>query len=89
MKTRGERLHADLVETYGGMINDIDARMQRGEEVPDCLVKTLLLSREEEQMDHLDMAILCSAFMIGGVETVRNLCSSPASLITITDTVLL
>lgn len=79
MRTRGEKLHSDLVETYGGMINDIDARMQRGEEVPDCLVKTLLMSREEEQMDHLDMAILCSAFMIGGVETVRSRCSSSSS----------
>ncbi|KAF5318738.1 hypothetical protein D9619_011047 [Psilocybe cf. subviscida] len=73
MRTRGEKLHSDLVETYGGMINDIDARMQRGEEVPDCLVKTLLMSREEEQMDHLDMAILCSAFMIGGVETTASI----------------
>ena len=70
LKTRAQQLHADLVKTYGGMINDIDARMKRGEQVPDCLVKTLLLAQEEEGLDHLDMAILCSAFMIGGVETV-------------------
>lgn len=70
MKTRGQKLHADLVETYGSMILDIEVRMKRGEEIPDCLVKTLLQSREEEELDHLDMAILCSAFMIGGVETV-------------------
>ena len=71
MKTRGKKLHEGLVETYGGMILDIDARMKRGEDVPDCLVKTLLNAQEVEQLDHLDMAILCSAFMIGGVETVR------------------
>ncbi|KDR76700.1 hypothetical protein GALMADRAFT_139595 [Galerina marginata CBS 339.88] len=73
MKTRGKKLHAGLVDTYGGMILDIDARMKRGEQVPDCLVKTLLQSREEEQLDHLDMSILCSAFMIGGVETTASI----------------
>ncbi len=42
--------------------------MKRGEQVPDCLVKTLLFGgRRKEGLDHLDMAILCSAFMIGGV----------------------
>lgn len=70
MKARGKKLHADLVETYGGMIFDIDERLKRQEPVPDCLVKTLLQSRDEEELDHLDMSILCSAFMIGGVETV-------------------
>ena len=70
LKTRAHKLHADLVKTYGGMITEIDERMKRGEQVPDCLVKTLLLAQEEEGLDHLDMAILCSAFMIGGVETV-------------------
>lgn len=70
LRTRAQNLHNDLVETYGGMIADIDARMRRGEDVPDCLAKTMLETREEEQLDDLDMAILASAFMIGGVETV-------------------
>jgi len=73
MTTRGKKLHAALLETYGGMINDIDARMQRGEEVPDCLVKTMLLTKDEEELSHLDMSILCSAFMIGGVETTASI----------------
>ncbi|KAK7464944.1 hypothetical protein VKT23_006152 [Stygiomarasmius scandens] len=73
MITRGKKLHQDLVETYGGMINDIETRMNRGEKVPDCLVTNLLKQREEEQLDHLDMAILCSAFMIGGVETTASI----------------
>ncbi|KAF8878782.1 cytochrome P450 [Infundibulicybe gibba] len=73
MSTRGKQLHADLVETYGGMINEIDTCMKRGDNVPDCLVKTMLLTREEEELDHLDMAILCSAFMIGGVETTASI----------------
>jgi hypothetical protein len=73
MTTRGKKLHEGLVETYGGMILDIEARMRRGDHVPDCLVKTMILTKEEEQLDHLDMSILCAAFMIGGVETVSVL----------------
>lgn len=70
MTTRGRKLHSDLVETYGGMITEIEARMKRGENVADCLVKTMLQTKEAEGLDHLDMSILCAAFMIGGVETV-------------------
>lgn len=69
MKTRAQKLHADLVDTYGGMILDIDARIKRGESVPDCLAKTLLQVREEEKLDRLDIILLSAAFMIGGVET--------------------
>ncbi|KAF8654896.1 hypothetical protein AX16_003325 [Volvariella volvacea WC 439] len=73
MINRAKRLHDDLVKTYGGMILDIEARMKRGEEVPDCLVKNMIETKEEEDMDHLDMSILCSAFMIGGVETTASI----------------
>ncbi|KAG6363664.1 hypothetical protein INS49_008765 [Diaporthe citri] len=66
-------LHKDLVDTYGGLINDIDRRMQRGEDVPASLAKTMLQVRETEQLDHLDMAITASAFMIGGVETTASI----------------
>ncbi|KAJ7642256.1 cytochrome P450 [Roridomyces roridus] len=69
MRARGEKLHEKLVETYGGMIKDIEHRMESGENVPDCLAKTMIESKGEEKMDDLDMAILASAFMIGGVET--------------------
>ncbi|KAJ7651338.1 cytochrome P450 [Roridomyces roridus] len=69
MRNRGEKLHEKLVETYGGMIKDIEHRMESGENVPDCLAKTMIESKGEEKMDDLDMAILASAFMIGGVET--------------------
>lgn len=72
LRTRAHRLHKDLVDTYGGLINDIDRRMQHGEDVPESLAKTMLQVRETEQLDHLDMAITASAFMIGGVETVGH-----------------
>lgn len=71
MITRAKKLQADLLETYGGMIDGIDERMKAGEDVPDCLAKSILLSKEELELDDLDVSILCSAFMIGGVETVR------------------
>lgn len=52
------------------MIKDIEARLRAGEDVPDCLAKTMIELRGDEELDHLDMSILASAFMIGGVETV-------------------
>ena len=70
MTSRAQTLHNDLVKTYGGMLFDIEARLKRGDDVPDCLAKRLILSKEEEKLDDLDMSILCAAFMIGGVETV-------------------
>ncbi|KAK7054530.1 hypothetical protein VNI00_003728 [Paramarasmius palmivorus] len=73
MIKRGKALHKDLVDTYGGMVKDIEARMKNGEKVPDCLVKTLIEAKDEENLDDLDMAILCSAFMIGGVETTASI----------------
>lgn len=72
LRTRGRKLHQELADTYGGLINDIDQRLSRGEHVPECLSKTMVESRDEEQLDQLDMAITASAFMIGGVETVRQ-----------------
>ncbi|KAF5380073.1 hypothetical protein D9615_006264 [Tricholomella constricta] len=73
MTTRGKKLHAGLIETYGGLLNDIEAKLNRDEAVPDCLAKTMILTKEEEQLDHVDMAILASAFMIGGVETTASI----------------
>lgn len=72
MVARGKKLHSDLVDAYGGMIKGIEGRMKSGEKVPDCLVKTMIETREEEELDDVDMAILSSAFMIGGVETVNH-----------------
>lgn len=73
MRSRAIKLHSDLKETYGGMIRDIQERMERGDQVPDSLAKTLLLMKEAEQLDDLDLSMMASGFMIGGVETVRLL----------------
>ncbi|KAI3396191.1 hypothetical protein diail_394 [Diaporthe ilicicola] len=73
MRTRGRNLHQSLVDIYGGLIDHIDGRIQSGEEVPESLAKTMLQIRDMEQLDHLDMAITASAFMIGGVETTASI----------------
>lgn len=70
MHRRGKKLHKGLVETYGGLIKSVEQKMKEGKEVPDCLAKTMAEVRQKENLDDLDMAILASAFMIGGVETV-------------------
>lgn len=73
MHSRGKRLHEDLIKNYGGMIKVIERRMNAGDHVPDCLAKTMIETRKTEKLDDLDMDILASAFMIGGVETVSLL----------------
>lgn len=72
MLSRGKRLHQGLVDTYGGIIEETKQKLQRGISVDACLAKSLIEMRVEESLDDLDMAIMASAFLIGGVETVRS-----------------
>jgi hypothetical protein len=58
------------VEVYGAMIMRVKARMDASEDVPDCLVKTLLLTREQEKLDWEDMCMLAVAFNLGGIHSV-------------------
>ena len=73
MQRRGQKLHQGLVETYGGLANGMKQRLEGGAKIEDCLVKDMLLDAKRENLDDLDIAILASAFMIGGVETVDSL----------------
>ncbi|THH19118.1 hypothetical protein EW146_g1988 [Bondarzewia mesenterica] len=73
MRSRGRKLHQELLRTYGGMIKDIEAQMRTGAPVPDCAAKAMIEMREKENLDELDMAILASAFMIAGVETIAGI----------------
>jgi hypothetical protein len=52
------------------MINRMKACMDAGEDVPDCLVKTLILTQEQEKLDWEDMCMLSAVFTIGGVHSV-------------------
>jgi cytochrome P450 len=73
LERKAKALHKDLVKTYGGLINQMDGRMKNGEDVPNCLAKTMLDVKDDENLDHIDMSIMASAFMIGGVETTASI----------------
>ncbi len=60
------------MEVYGALIMRVKARMDAGEDTPDCLVKTLLLNQEREKLDWEDMCMLVSAFIIGGIYSVTG-----------------
>ena len=72
MKYRAQILHQELVDTYGTMVKDIERKLHSGLKTKNCLAKTMLEVRDEQELDDLDMAILASAFLIGGVETVST-----------------
>jgi hypothetical protein len=58
------------MEVYSAMIMRVKARMDAGEDVPDCLIKTLLLTQEEEKLDWEDLCFMATAFNLGGVHSV-------------------
>ena len=76
-----KNLHENLVKNYGGIIKDIERRMKADEEVQDCLAKTMLQAREAEGLNDLDMAILASVFMIGGMVTTASIMQRFSALI--------
>ncbi|EKM84422.1 hypothetical protein AGABI1DRAFT_104303, partial [Agaricus bisporus var. burnettii JB137-S8] len=72
MIARGKKLQSDFLATYGRMVQELEARLKRGEYVTDCLAKTLLENQEKEGLEFMDIAIMCSGFMIAGVETTAS-----------------
>jgi hypothetical protein len=64
------------MDVYGAMIRRFQSRMDSGEEVPDCLVKTLIQSQEEEKLDWEDLCMLSAVFTLGGVHSVSALSSN-------------
>lgn len=72
MTSRGRKLHQDIVAFNVPRLADVEARLKRGEHVPDCLAKTLYETREEEKLDDADIIVMCGALIIGGVNTVRS-----------------
>jgi len=62
------------------MIMRVKARMDAGEDVPDCLVKTLLLTQEREKLDWEDLCMLSAVFTLGGVHSVclNRISNAPA-----------
>jgi len=67
MRSRGRRLHDAIVEVYGTMITQMKNRIDSGEDVPDCVVKTLIQTQEQENLDWEDMCMLSAVFTLNGV----------------------
>ena len=70
MRSRGRKLHNEIMKVYSTMTLQVKARMDRGEDVPDCLVKTLIETQEEEGLDWEDLCMLAAVFTLGGVHSV-------------------
>jgi hypothetical protein len=63
-------LHRAIVEVYETMYQDVKARMDAGEIVPECLVRTLIETTEIENLDWTDTCMLAAVFTLGGVHSV-------------------
>ncbi|KAK7693606.1 hypothetical protein QCA50_003175 [Cerrena zonata] len=70
---RGRKLHDEMVEVYGALLMKVKARMDAGEDVPDCLAKTLWLVRDQENLDWEDMCMLTAVFVLGGVHSTAGI----------------
>lgn len=70
MRSRGRVLHDAIIEVYGSMILRVKAQLDSGEDVPDCLAKTLILTGEENKLDWEDYCMMTAVFTLGGVHSV-------------------
>jgi hypothetical protein len=70
-------LHDRIVEIYGAVYTAIKERIEKGEGVPECLVRTLIETEEIEKLDWKDTCLLAAAFTMGGVHSV---CIPPRTL---------
>ncbi|KAI0037219.1 cytochrome P450 [Vararia minispora EC-137] len=68
-RSRGRAVYRGIMEVYGAMIERVRSRLDRGEDVPDCLVKTLILTQEKEKLDQEDLSMLSAVFTLGGVHS--------------------
>ena len=65
-------MHDGIIDVYGSMIRRFKTLMDSGEEVPDCLMKTLLESQKEEKLEWEDLCMLAAVFTLGGVHSVNG-----------------
>jgi len=68
-RNRAIALHNKIVGIYGDVYNSIKTKIDNGEGVPDCLVRSLIESSEIEKLDWLDTVLLAAAFTMGGVHS--------------------
>ncbi|KAJ6525470.1 cytochrome P450 [Mycena vulgaris] len=72
-RTRGLNLNSDMNRVYGDMIGEIQRRLDSKEDVPDCLVKMLLETKDEEGLSSEDIFMLAIAFAFGGVHSIAGI----------------
>ncbi|KAJ7090846.1 cytochrome P450 [Mycena belliarum] len=72
-RSRGRKLHDDIMEVYGAMYLEFKARMDADEAVPECLVKTLIETNEIEKLDWEDTCMLAAVFTLGGVHSTSGI----------------
>jgi hypothetical protein len=75
-RSRAHKLHDGIIDVYGSMIRQFKTLMDSGEEVPECLMKTLLESQEDENLEWEDLCMLASVFTLGGVHSGSGTLSS-------------
>ncbi|KIK54002.1 hypothetical protein GYMLUDRAFT_264859 [Collybiopsis luxurians FD-317 M1] len=73
MRSRGRKLHDNLIEVYGSMILRVKAKLDSGDFVPECLVKTLIQDQEKEKLDWEDLCMLSAVFTLGGVHSTSGI----------------
>ena len=69
-RSRARKLYDGLIDVYGSMIRRFKTLMDSGEEVPNCLMKMLLESQEDEKLGWEDLCMLAAVFTLGGVHSV-------------------
>ncbi|KAJ6589483.1 cytochrome P450 [Mycena capillaripes] len=71
--SRGVKLNAEMNRVYGEMMQAIQCRLDRAEDVPDCFVRMLLETRHEERLSSEDILMLAVAFAFGGVHSIAGI----------------
>ncbi|KAJ7323006.1 cytochrome P450 [Mycena albidolilacea] len=72
-RTRGLNLNSDMNRVYGDLIGEMQRRLDSKEDVPDCLVKMLLETKDEEGLSSEDILMLAIAFAFGGVHSIAGI----------------
>ncbi|KAJ6589401.1 cytochrome P450 [Mycena capillaripes] len=72
-RSRGVKLNAEMNRVYGEMIQSLQCRLDRAEDVPDCFVRMLLETRHEESLSSEDILMLAVAFAFGGVHSIAGI----------------
>ncbi|KAF8996231.1 cytochrome P450 [Cyathus striatus] len=72
-RSRGRTLHDKMIEVYGSLIIRFKERMEADESVPNCFVKMLLETQEEERLDWEDLCMLSAVFILGGAHSTAGI----------------